>query len=109
MAETRNYKLATVRQSLSAPDSWALYGIPVLSNFAAAPTYKYTTPHNILKWTTRTQVASGKACYDNCHIIKEGNNYRNKNLYLYNSDLQSWEIEANKNIVVDGKLPAGWN
>jgi thiosulfate/3-mercaptopyruvate sulfurtransferase len=109
LKDVKPYKFSTVRQSLSAPDSWALYGVPVLANFAAAPTYKYTTPHNIQKWTSRTQVATGKACYDNCHIIKEGNNYRNKNLYLFNSDLLQWETEANKNIVVDGKLPSGWN
>jgi len=107
--DTKPYKFATVRRSLMAPDSWELYGVPSLSNFAVKPTFKYTTPHNILKWTTRTQVASGKTCFDNCHIIKEGTTFRNKNLYLFRSDLiNTWEIEPNKNIIVDGKLPIGW-
>lgn len=105
--ETKPFKYATLRRSLSAPDSWELYGVPTLAQFNAKPTYKYATPHNIIKWTKRTQVASGKPCYDNCHIIKS-DNYRNKELYLFNSDLLSWEIPANTGIVVDGKLPAGW-
>lgn len=107
--DTKPYKFSTVRQSLMAPDSWSVYGLENLANFAVAPTYKYTTPHNILRWTSRTKVDPLKPCYDNCHIIKEGTNYRNRNLYLFNSDLNSWEIEANKNIVVDGKLPNSWN
>lgn len=108
--DARPYKYATLRRSLMAPDSWEVYGTNNLTNFAKLPTYKYSTPHNILKWTTRTQVASGKPCYDACHIIKEGNNYRNKNLYLFQSDMQfSWEIEPNKIVIVDGKLPQSWN
>jgi hypothetical protein len=106
--DIRPYRLATVRQSVMAPDSWKEYGVPLLANFDSKPTYKYTTPHNILRWTTRTEVAAGKSCYDNCHIIKEGSTFRNKNLYLFKSDLESWEVNATKEVVVDGKLPASW-
>lgn len=102
------FRFATVRRSLMAPDSWDKYGVATLSNFNAAPTYKYTTPHNIQRWTTRTQVDAGKSCYDNCHIIKEGEVYRNKNLYLFRSDLAPFEANANDNVVVDGKLPGSW-
>lgn len=105
---TRPYKFATLRRSLMAPDSWKNYGIATLANFDVRPTYKYATPHNIIRWTTRTKVAAGKACYDNCHIIKEGTVFRNKGLYLWNSDLLSWEVNADKQIVVDGKLPRSW-
>ena len=105
---TKPYRMATVRQSLMAPDSWKEYGVATLANFDSKPTYKYTTPHNILRWTTRTQVAAGKSCYDNCHIIKEGTVFRNKNLYLFNTDLESWEVNATKDVVVDGKLPSSW-
>jgi len=106
--ETRPFRYATVRRSLMAPDSWQKYGIATLTNFDAKPTFKYTTPHNIIRWTTRTKVAAGKTCSDNCHIIKEGNTLRNRQLYLFNSDLQPWERIATKNVVVDGKLPATW-
>lgn len=106
--ETRPYALATVRQSLMAPDSWSEYGVPLLAKFNSKPTYKYTTPHNILRWTSRTEVAAGKACSDNCHIIKENGTFRNKELYLFQSDLESWEKEATKNVTVDGVLPSSW-
>ena len=85
------------------------YGIPFLPNFDSRPTYKYTTPHNIIKWTSRTKVNAGKQCYEACHIVTESDGtVRNKELYLFNSDLLPWEINADKNIVVDGKLPAKW-
>lgn len=106
--ETKPYKYATLRRSLMAPDSWSVYGIPTLPNFDVKPTYKYATPHNILKWTTRTKVENGKPCYDNCHIIKEGNSVRNKELYLFESDLLDWEKNASRGVVVDGKLPNSW-
>ena len=113
--DIKPYKLSTVREALSAPDSWQDYGIQTLSNFAVAPTYKYTTPHNILRWNQRTLVdtiydASQPECAQACHIIKtaEGE-YRNKEFYLFESDLYEWEIEADRDIVVDGKLPESWN
>lgn len=106
--ETRNFPIALLRRSLMAPDSWSLYGTAVLSNFNSKPTYKYTTPHNIILWTTRTDTTGGKQCYESCHIIKDGTTYRNKELYLFESDLDIWEVQADKGIVVDGKLPSNW-
>lgn len=107
--EIKPYKYAVLRQSLMAPDSWDKFGIATLPNFDVRPTYKYATPHNIIRWTKRTQVAAGKSCYDACHIIKNTDGtYRNKQLYLFKSDLQSWEISATQSITVDGKLPDSW-
>ena len=108
ISPTRTYKYATLRRSLMAPDSWKEYGVPQLANFDVRPTYKYATPHNIQRWTKRTQVDSGKSCSNNCHVIQEGSTFRNKELYLFNSDLQSWEVNADQGIVVDGKLPSVW-
>ncbi len=102
------YKYSLLRRSLSAPDSWDMYGVANLGNFAAAPTYKYTSPHNIQKWTSRTQVDAGKSCSNNCHIVNEDGVYRNRDLYLFNSDLTAWELTADTGIVVDGRLPASW-
>lgn len=103
------YKFALVRRTLMAPDSWKEYGIPTLTNFNAFPIYNYTTPHNILKWTKRTQVAQGQGCYANCHIRLEGTTYINKEYYLFQSDLlESWEKASTNAIAVDGKLPSSW-
>lgn len=102
------YKYSLVRRTLAAPDNWSLYDVASYANFDAQPTYNYATPHNILKRTARTEIASGEACYAKCHISKEGDILKNKNLYLFDSDLLEWEKQANKNIIVDGKLPNNW-
>lgn len=112
------FKFALLRRSLMAPDSWIEYGNGNLTNFNAAPTYKYTTPHNIIKVTSRTGykdtngkwIAFGAAnCMDGCHITKNSDGtYNNKELYLFESDCLEWEKPANGNIIVDGKLPASW-
>ncbi|MFH1052320.1 MAG: hypothetical protein V1779_15475 [bacterium] len=108
--EIKGTKLSLVRRTLSAPDSWKEYGVANLSNFDVLPSYNYTSPHNILRKTTQCSPESGKACYYNCHIIKEGDNFRNKELYLFESDLLlDWEKSSSKNVTVDGKLPKSWD
>jgi len=101
------YDLTLVRRTLAAPDNWGVYGVEY-ANFDAFPTYNFTTPHNILRWTSRTAVANGKSCSDNCHIRNEGGIFVNKGLYLWQEDLLDWEQNASADIVVDGKLPEEW-
>ncbi len=106
--ETRpDFKMTLVRRTLGAPDNWEVYGIDEYDNFEAFPTYNYTTPHNIQKWTSRTETGEG-ACYINCHIRNEGGEMINKDLYLFMDDLLSWEVEATQGITVDNKLPSIW-
>ena len=102
-----DFDLTLVRRTLAAPDNWEVYGVEY-TNFDALPTYNYTTPHNILKWTERTDVGNGKACSDNCHIRNEGGALINKELYLFQEDLLEWEQSASSGITVDGKLPESW-
>ncbi|MCF8298795.1 MAG: hypothetical protein K9J13_14700 [Saprospiraceae bacterium] len=101
------YDFTLVRRTLAAPDNWEKYGVPAYANFDALPTYNYTSPHNILKITSRTDVGTA-SCSSKCHIRNENGTLVNKELYLYSSDLLSWEQTASANIVVDGKLPAAW-
>jgi hypothetical protein len=103
------FKYATVRHTLMAPDSWVLYGVSNLSNFNTLPVYNYATPHNIQRWTERTLVGNGKSCSDACHIVKEGSTFRNKQWYLFDSDFKfDWERSSSKAVSVDGQLPASW-
>ena len=102
------YDFTLVRRTLAAPDNWAVYGIAQYANFNAFPTYNYTSPHNILRWTDRTQVLSGEACSANCHIKNVAGVLKNKNLYLFKENLLDWELTATGPITVDGKLPSGW-
>lgn len=101
------YELALVRRTLAAPDNWKEYGVEEYANFSAHPTFNYTTPHNLLRWTERTQVDGG-SCSQNCHIRREGDSLINKELYLFQADLLEWELEATTPITVDGKLPSYW-
>ncbi|OFX28377.1 MAG: hypothetical protein A2033_02690 [Bacteroidetes bacterium GWA2_31_9] len=102
------FDFTLIRRTLAAPDNWQDYGVAQYATFEAFPTYNYTSPHNILRWTTRTQVETGKSCSYNCHIRNEGGTLINKNLYLFTDDLLDWEINATTPICVDGKLPASW-
>ena len=105
--DEKPYKYATVRRTPAAPDSWSVFGIEDLESFDAKTTFNYTTPHNIQRWTSRTDGA--ESCYANCHLIQEGDTYRNRHLYLFSSDfLLDWEVSSNQSIVVDGQLPATW-
>ncbi len=108
--DLRPYKFSLLRRTLAAPDGWEKFGIAHMPNFDAKTTFNYTPPHNILRWTTRTQVPEGGNCSDSCHIVTENGKQRNRELYLFASDLKrDWEKNANKHIVVDGKLPEDWN
>ena len=100
------FEFALVRRTLAAPDNWEKYGVDEYANFDAFPTYNYTTPHNILRWTSRTE--GGGSCSANCHIRNENGNLINKELFLFEENLLDWEINATSKITVDGKLPSSW-
>ncbi|HOJ04907.1 MAG TPA: hypothetical protein PK916_12990 [Bacteroidota bacterium] len=105
LPNTKRFKWVVLRNAPHAPDTWSNYGIPTLSNFNQHPTWRMATPHNIKRWTKRTEVESGKPCYDACHI-KDG---RNAEWFLFNADLkEQWEKDANTSVVADGALPASW-
>jgi len=105
--EDKDFEFALVRRTLAAPDNWKEYGVDEYPDFDAHPTYNYTTPHNILKITSRTDVG-GEHCASKCHIRTEADSVYNRELYLFESDLLDWEINATAHITVDGELPAGW-
>jgi len=102
------FKFTLVRRTLAAPDNWSKFGVEEYANFDAFPTYNYTSPHNILRWTERTNAGQGVSCSSKCHIRNENGLLINKNLYLFESDLLEWEKSATTKITVDGKLPASW-
>ncbi len=102
------YNLSLVRRAPAVQDAWSEYGVAEYANFDVLPTYNYTTPHNILKWTKRTEVAEGASCYANCHIRNDAGELINKELYLFQEDLLDYEIGASTSITVDGYLPEDW-
>ncbi len=104
----QGFPFTLVRRTLAAPDNWKEYGVEQYAHFNAFPTYNYTSPHNILRWTKRTMVTQGRACSSNCHIRNENGTLVNKELYLFQDDLLEWELNASTGITVDGKLPESW-
>jgi len=87
----RTYKYVTVRHIPIAPDTYASWGISDLPNYNAEPTWKYATPHNIQRWTDQTDNSGGGACFEKCH---------DSDYYLTLDDLQPYETEANRDIVM---------
>lgn len=100
-------RFVLVRRTLGAPDNFREYGVEEYASFDALPTYNYTTPHNILRWTSRTKVESG-SCSSNCHIRNENGVLINKNLYLFEENLLDWEKGASSHITVDDHIPRSW-
>ncbi len=96
-AVNRTYDYVTVRHIPIAPDTYRSWGIANLPNYSSEPTWKYATPHNILRWTRQTDTRStGGSCWQNCHKSKE--------YYLTKDDLLDYEIDANQEIVLDDKI-----
>ena len=102
----KDFKFCLVRRTLGAPDNWEKYGVAEYANFDVFPTYNYTSPHNILRWTSRTE--GGSSCSSNCHIRNEDGVLINKELFLFEENLLDWEKGATSKITVDGKLPDNW-
>ncbi len=105
----RGNQLALVSRTPAHPENWVGYGAELeYSSFETLPTFNYTTPHNTLRWTSRTNVDDGASCTTNCHIRNEGGTLINSELFLWANDLETWEVEATQNYTVDGILPAYW-
>ena len=90
-SERRPYKIVTVRHIPIARDTYASWGITDLPNYDVEPTWKYTSPHNIQRWTPQTDQEGASFCAEKCH---------NSEFYLTIEDLDPDEVEANKNIVL---------
>jgi hypothetical protein len=109
LPDLKDGKFALVRRTLAHPDNWKGYGDDlVYSNFDVHPTYNYTTPHNILKWTRQTVVEEDASCTSSCHIRNEGGMLVNSELYLWADSLENWEHGATDAYTVDGQLPSKW-
>jgi len=104
----------TVRHVPASPDAFENWGIATMSNYNAMETWKYTSPHNIQRWTERTLVDTSwrdntsytaSTCNDNCHMHGDRvpPSTPNSDVFLTNYDLYrdktrddlSDEIEAN--------------
>ena len=106
----RRFKYAALRHVPIAPstyDNWGAAGL--MTNYDDEPTWRYTSPHSIRRFTARTDTSGGVGCSASCHII--ANPARNNKFFLKQQYIQdNWpdEVNANSSVVVDNELPAGW-
>ena len=64
----RDYKYVTLRHVPIARDTYDGWGYTGgLPQYESLPTWKYTSPHNIQRWTARTDTTGGRSCMDACH------------------------------------------
>jgi len=67
-------KWIAVRHIPVSRDAFRAWGLPELVHYESVSTYKYTSPHNIQRWTSRTLADGGmtgytaESCYQNCHF-----------------------------------------
>jgi hypothetical protein len=88
-SENRPYDYVVVRHVPVDHDTFSFYGDNILSNFDALPTWKYATPHNIIR-NTEHGTCSG------CH--------GNSELFLQKDDVLPQYQNANKDVIVE-KIP----
>jgi len=110
-------KFSLLRHVPVSRDSYSEWdvGINTLTDYDKYPTWKYTSPHSVQRFTGRTNkyYTNSGNCSNNCHI---GTDDKNKNLYLFreyisnNADNADWADEeaANSDVYVDGELPSWW-
>ncbi|MGA8893628.1 MAG: rhodanese-like domain-containing protein [Anaeromyxobacteraceae bacterium] len=86
------YRYGLVRHVPAYPEMFDHYGKDLFPDFAAVPTWKRASPHNVQRRTWQA------ATCNNCH--------GNRALFLSAGELDATEREANRKVVVpDGKVP----
>jgi hypothetical protein len=88
---TRPYKYVPLRHVPVTPQMFSAYGDDLLPNFDLLPTWTYTTPHNIQRYTF--QAAGCNYCHGN------------SDLFLTEDKVSPDEVEANRSVIVP-QVPA---
>lgn len=97
-SDFRPYDYTVVRHIPIIQDTYSSWGVADLSNFDDEPTWKFATPHNIQRWTSRTDTTGGIVrCSEKCHDRGESSTL---GTYLKESDLEEYEIQANQSVIM---------
>ena len=108
--ELHDGEFIVVRHIPVVRDGYSPWGHDQLANYDVKPTWEYSSPHNIQRFTLQTDTTGGGYCFKNCHAQGE-NAEINMERYLWQSDVDTDypdEIEANRSVVVDDKVPSNW-
>ena len=97
-SEKHPKKYVVLRHIPISRNTYAAWGVSDLPNYNSLPTWKYSTPHNIQRWTVRTDTTgSGGNCALKCHSTRS--------FFLRETDVVPEELEANKNVIVPADVP----
>lgn len=64
--DKRAGEMVVLRHIPVSENTYDLWGV-ASPNFASLPTWKYATPHNVVRWTARTDTSGGQSCFAVCH------------------------------------------
>ncbi|NNE09517.1 MAG: hypothetical protein HKN20_13230 [Gemmatimonadetes bacterium] len=106
--DIRPYEYVTLRHVPVSPSTFADWGAATLANFDTEPTWKYSAPHNIQRWTDRTEVGEGESCGASCHNSPDGV----EGVFLRQADLDAMSAEekaANIDLIVPNGSPTQWD
>lgn len=108
--ELHDGEFIVVRHIPVVRDSYRPWGHDDLAYYDDRPTWEYSSPHNIQRFTAQTDTTGGGYCFKNCHA--QGDSAQvNMERYLWQSDVDrdySDESIANMPVVVNDKLPSYW-
>jgi len=99
------YDYVVVRHVPVDPNSYADWGLVLdQANYVSEPTWKYASPHNILKSTPQTTPPEGEtSCSASCHGNAGGVFLTESDLYEDDGVTRLPDYDANTGIVIDGK------
>ena len=102
--DLRDYKYVTLRHVPIVRDTYAGWGYTGgLPNYDAEPTWKYASPHNIKRWTARTEPIEG-SCMIACHDTPA----TEAGFFLRQVDIAPDEAAANAPYMVPDTSPLEW-
>ena len=103
----RGPEYAVLRHVPVAENTFAAWGIADLPSYSSVPTWKYSSPHNIKRWTARTDTTGGRNCLEACHNSPNDTT----GYFLRQADLDILspnEAAANANLIVPDGPPTEW-
>ena len=98
------YDYVVLRHVPVDPSTFSSWGLS-LPGYLDAPTWKYTSPHNIQRWTPQTTVEPGQSCNASCHGGAGGVYLRESDLYADDGVTPLPDYQANVDLVMPDTQP----
>lgn len=101
------YEYVVLRHIPIATDTYEPWGVAELEEYEALPSWKYSSPHNVRRWTARTDTTGGRSCGEACHSTPDVAGW-----FLRQSDIDTLgtrERDANAPFIVPNGSPVTWD